>query len=289
MSILTTDKIKGFMSLSKPRITALLDLAAIAGVFLAYDVKPASMNLWNIVLMLIGGSLAASGCSILNGAIEVRRDSLMSRTSMRPTVTGEIGVREAKTLGLALIAAGVMVGLAVNYLTSAFILLGSIVYILVYTVWLKPRHVSNIVIGGLAGSAAVWAGYASVSGRFDFPSLILGLLVFMWTPGHFWSLALRLKEDYERAGYPMLPVLLDERKSALAIAISNLLMLPFALALFFYLGYIYLYLSMSFSAMLIYFSFRLLRNPTGIEAWRSFKISSPYLALILIAVIVSRI
>ncbi|BBL48152.1 protoheme IX farnesyltransferase [Metallosphaera sedula] len=273
-----------YAKLSKPRIIWLLDLAALSGAFLSGKLMPLS-----ILAVLVGGTFASAGSMIINEGIEIDKDKVMKRTSKRPTVMGYVSQKEAIYVGIALLTLGTLVGLLDNPLTSFFILLGGLVYVLVYTVWLKPRSPLNIVIGGLAGSAAAWAGYASTTSSFTIPSLLLGLLIFMWTPGHFWALALKFKEDYSRAGIPMLPVIMPENFSAKMIALSNALMIPFALALYLYAGVIYGIVAGILSAVQMYFSVRLMRNPTGEEAWRSFKFSSPYLAILLILIILTRL
>ncbi|MEM3276998.1 MAG: heme o synthase, partial [Metallosphaera sp.] len=270
--------------LSKPRIIWLLDLAALAGAFLSGKLMPL-----NILVVLVGGTLASGGSMIVNEGIEIDRDKVMKRTSKRPTVMGYVSKKEAIYVGSSLLILGTLIGLLDNPLTAFFILLGGLVYILVYTVWLKPRSPLNIVIGGLAGSAAAWAGFASTTSSFTLSSLLLGLLIFMWTPGHFWALALRFREDYSRAGIPMLPVIMNENFSAKMIAISNALMIPFALALALFSGVVYAIVSLILSIIQMYFSIRLMRKPTGEEAWRSFKFSSPYLAILLILIIITHL
>lgn len=289
MTVTLTPKIQAYVKLSKPKIVYLLDLAAIAGAALGIKGFLAGRLVISILLMLIGGSLAAAGAGMVNEGLEVDRDKLMKRTSWRPTVSGKVSRNEAILVGSLMVGIGTLVGLLDNVITSLFILLGALIYIFVYTIWLKPRTSWNIVIGGFAGSAAAWAGYASVTGRFDLASFLLGLLIFMWTPGHFWSLALKMKEDYRKAGYPMLPVRTTERRSAIYIAVSNILMLPVALSLTVYAGLVYGLITLISSAILLYFSYRLIRRPTAEEAWTSFKVSSPYLAVILIALIISKI
>jgi len=273
-----------YAKLSKPRIIWLLDLAALSGAFLSGRFLP-----MNLLLVLVGGTLASAGSMIVNEGIEIDRDKVMRRTSKRPTVMGYVSRKEAIYVGTVMLTAGTLLGLVDNVWTAFFILLGGLVYILVYTVWLKPRTPLNIVIGGLAGSAAAWAGYASSTNSFTLASLFLGLLIFMWTPGHFWALALRFKEDYGRAGIPMLPVIMNENFSAKMIALSNALMIPFALVLSLYAGTMYMVVAVLLSIIQMYFSIRLMRNPTGEEAWRSFKFSSPYLAILLILIVLSRI
>ncbi len=286
MAVSLGNRLLFYVNLSKPRIIWLLDLAALGGYFLAFRT---TINWIALVAVLIGGTLASGGAMIVNGGWEIEKDSKMKRTSKRPTVLGYVTRNEAMTVGASLVALGTLVGLIANPLTAFFVFLGAFIYVFVYTIWLKPRHPANIVIGGFAGSAAAWAGYAALSGRFDMASFILGFLIFMWTPGHFWSLALRFKDDYARAGVPMLPVVTDEKKAAIAIAISNALMIPVALLLYFYSNFIYLGVALVFSALLMVYSIKLIKNPTAEEAWTSFKISAPYLAIILIALIISKI
>ncbi|BFH74548.1 heme o synthase [Sulfurisphaera javensis] len=290
MSINISRKLVDYIKLSKPRVISLLDLAAIAGFVLGL---PKVVNITSIIIsflaVLIGGSLAAGGGMIINGGLEIERDSKMKRTSWRPTVKGEVGKREAYMVGAIFIVAGTLLGFLANPLTALFIALGSFIYVVIYSIWLKPRTWWNIVIGGFAGSASAWAGFAASSDTFTLLSFLLGFLIFMWTPGHFWSLALRFRDDYKNAEIPMLPVLKDEKTSAKAIAVSNALMIPFALLIGLYVGLIYTIVALLASVMLLYTSFKLYRNPTAEEAWESFKLSSPYLAIILITLIVIKL
>jgi protoheme IX farnesyltransferase len=284
MATSPTVKLIYYAKLSKPRIIWLLDLAALAGAALS-----SKFLLIPLISVLVGGTLASGGAMIINEGIEIDKDKVMKRTSKRPTVMGYVSKKEAILVGSVMLVLGTAIGLIANPLTSFFILLGGLIYILVYTIWLKPRTPLNIVIGGFAGSAAAWAGYAAMTDSFTISSLLLGLLIFMWTPGHFWSLALKYKEDYSKAGIPMLPVLLPEKDSAKYIAISNALMAPFALILYLYVGLPYLIVTSIMTALLLYNSMVLFRNPTTEEAWKSFKISAPYLAVILLTIIILKI
>jgi protoheme IX farnesyltransferase len=284
MATSPTVKLIYYAKLSKPRIIWLLDLAALAGAALS-----SKFLLIPLISVLAGGTLASGGAMIINEGIEIDKDKVMKRTSKRPTVMGYVSKKEAILVGSVMLVLGTAIGLIANPLTSFFILLGGLIYILVYTIWLKPRTPLNIVIGGFAGSAAAWAGYAAMTDSFTISSLLLGLLIFMWTPGHFWSLALKYKEDYSKAGIPMLPVLLPEKDSAKYIAISNALMAPFALILYLYVGLPYLIVTSIMTALLLYNSMVLFRNPTAEEAWKSFKISAPYLAVTLLTIIILKI
>ncbi|HII73593.1 MULTISPECIES: heme o synthase [Sulfurisphaera] len=290
MAISLSRKLIDYIKLSKPRVISLLDLAAIAGFVLGL---PKAINITSIIVsflaVIIGGSLASGGGMIINGGLEIEKDKKMKRTSWRPTVKGEVGRKEAYAIGSIFIVVGTLIGFLANPLTALFIALGAFIYVVIYSIWLKPRTWWNIVIGGFAGSAAAWAGFAASSGSFTLLSFLLGFLIFMWTPGHFWSLALRFRDDYKNAEIPMLPVLTDERTSAKAIAISNALMVPFALLIGLYAGLIYLIVSTIVSAFLLYVSVKLYLNPTADEAWESFKLSSPYLAIILLTLIIVKL
>lgn len=286
-----SQKLIDYIKLSKPRVIGLLDLAAVTGFVLGL---PKNVNLTTLIIsllvMLIGGSLAASGGMIINGGLEIERDKKMKRTSNRPTVKGEVSRKEAYIVGAILVILGVLLGFLANPLTAFFIALGAFIYIAIYSIWLKPRTWLNIIIGGFAGSTAVWAGFSASSGSFSLLSFLLGFLIFMWTPGHFWSLALRFREDYKNAEIPMLPVLTDEKTAAKAIAISNTLMVPFALLVGLYIGdVIYMIVTSFISALLLYISVKLYLNPTKDEAWKSFKFSSPYLAIILVTLIITKL
>ncbi|BCU67137.1 protoheme IX farnesyltransferase [Sulfolobales archaeon HS-7] len=284
-----TISLKDYLTLNKPRILVLLDLAALAGAFLGIRLPFSLKQLIIMVLLLIAGSLASGGAGMINEGLEVDRDRVMKRTSKRPTVVGSVTPNVSILIGAIQSVVGVILGLLINPLTALFIALGVLIYVFLYTMYLKPRTWWNIVIGGFAGSAAAWAGFSAITGSFSVQAFLLGLLIFMWTPGHFWSLALRMREDYINANYPMLPSLTTERNSALAIAISNFLMLPLAFSLYFYTNIIYLYGCVILSMLIIYSSVKLLINPTKEEAWESFKLSSPYLALIFILIMISRL
>jgi len=279
MSVGLSKKVSDYINLAKPRVISLLDMAAIAGFILGVS----KTTMWlNILPVLVGGSLAAGGGMIINGGLEIEKDKMMTRTSWRPTVKGEVSRKEAYIVGTSLAIIGTLISLLDNPLTAFFVALGFLIYVFVYSIFLKPRTWLNIIIGGFAGSAAAWAGYSASSNSFTLESLLLGLLIFAWTPGHFWSLALRFKDDYKKAEIPMLPILVSEKTSAIAIAISNILMIPIVLAFYLYFGLFYLVIASAISAILLYFNARLIKNPTEEEAWTSFKISSPYLAVILL-------
>src|SRR5205823_5418070 len=171
----------------------------------------------------------------------------------------------------------------INLLTAAMIGLGFAIYIGVYTVGLKRAHVSNIVIGGLAGSCPALAGSAAATNAISLPAILIALLVFLWTPGHFWALAYRSREDYRRARLPMLPAVSDERTSAWAIALSSTVVAVASIAFVFTAAFDALYLGVALfsGAILLGFAAKFLASPSDETAWAGYKFSGIYLALLL--------
>ncbi|MCU0507323.1 MAG: heme o synthase [Anaerolineae bacterium] len=272
------------VALFKLRIVALLLVAALGGAFLAAGGRPAARD---ILVLLLAGAASAGGASALNEYIERDRDALMQRTrKRRPLATGAIEPRVALLSGLALVFGSVLLTLPFDPILSVFLFLGAFIYVVVYTLWLKPRTSLNIVIGGLAGSCAVLSGSAAAGAWADPGALLLALMLFFWTPIHFWSLALVYREDYEQVGVPMLPVTVSRRAAAgwalahgVGVAASALL-----LALRPGLGLAYLLPAAAMSALLLGRAVALVADPTVERAWQAFHTSNLYLLVILVAV-----
>ncbi|MEM0375089.1 MAG: heme o synthase, partial [Nitrososphaerota archaeon] len=223
-----------------------------------------------------------------NNALDADLDAKMRRTARRPVPSGRVGRGTALLLGVALTSASTLLALVLfNPLTALSMLLGALSYVLLYTLYLKRRTDLNIVIGGVAGSFPPLAGSAAAAGTFTPISVAVALLVLLWTPGHFWSLAIRASEDYRRAGLPMMPVTRGVRATALAIAASNALLLACwaALALLLKDPVPFLLTTSVPTAMLALETVRLLRRPDEANAWRSFKLSSPWLLFVLVGIV----
>jgi len=191
-------------------------------------------------------------------------------------------------LGLGLVALGIITAtLTLNVLGTFFIALGAFVYVPVYTLVLKPRTSWNIVLGGFAGSCAALAGWYSVTWSGAAVGWILGALVFVWTPSHFWSLAVITEEDYSAVGVPMLPSVVGPEAASKYIVANTLLLIPVSLLLAFFLTspglFIYLGVAAVFGSLLLWTNIKLLRKPTKSNAWLAFKFSSPYLAVVFLA------
>jgi protoheme IX farnesyltransferase len=221
--------IKSYVSLTKPRIIELLLVTTVPTMFLASNGWPD----WYLVLAtLIGGALAAGGANALNNVVDRDIDALMDRTAHRPLVTGKVSVRGAVALGITLSLLSVIwLESQVNTLAALFAASAIVFYVCVYTLLLKRRTSSNIVWGGAAGCFPVLIGWAAVTNSISLAPIVLFLIVFWWTPPHYWPLSMQYRKDYENAGIPMLPVVADREKVASQIAIYSWIMVATTLVL----------------------------------------------------------
>lgn len=275
--------------LFKLRIVFLLVVAATGGTFLAAGDWPG----WNALLLIwITGGMAAAGSSALNQYWERRSDATMVRTSHRPLVTGEIAdPRWVPVVGLLLIVIPSLVVFPFNPALTFFLLAGAFIYVVVYTIWLKPRTLLNVVIGGAAGSAAVLSGSAA-AGMWNAPgALVLAFILFFWSPFHFWSLALIYRDEYEKADFPMLPAKTSPRAAAWWIALHAAVtgIAGLALVLLPFLGWIYLVPVVLVTASLFWRTVKLILDPSPINARGVFISSNFYLLVLLVAVCVGTV
>lgn len=272
--------------LFKLRVVSLLVFASVGGAMIASHGAPA---LGDLLILLLTGTLSAAGASALNQYVERHKDGAMKRTSRRPLVTGEVRPAVALLGGLALIAAAILIALAVGNPALAFFLgLGAFIYVGIYTIWLKPRSVLNVVIGGAAGSAAVMSGGAAVGAWSDPGVIVLAALLFTWSPIHFWSLALAYRADYQRASMPMLPVVASARRAVGWMVLHAAATGAFGLALAAHgaLGWAYLVPVAPVTLWLLVESGRLIHDYTGPRAMSVFKVSNIYLSVILAAIVI---
>lgn len=272
--------------LFKARIVSLLLLAATGGAFLGAGGWPGGRPL---LLLFITGGMAASGASALNQYLERNSDSLMGRTRQRPLVTGAIR-RPAYVLvvGVLLVLAPVLAVWPTNPALAFFLLLGALIYVAVYTIWLKPRSLLNIVIGGAAGSAAVMSGGAAV-GAWQNPAVIaLALLLFLWTPSHFWTLAILYRDEYQRADVPMLPARTTPTQAAWWVLVHTSAsgLASLALASTPGLGLLYLVTVSLITIDWFRRNFQLIVRPTPQNARSLFIGSNVYLTIVLLALCV---
>ncbi|MDV3277310.1 MAG: heme o synthase [Nitrososphaerales archaeon] len=278
--------------MTKPRITPLLVFVAVGSSVIASRGLPPIPVLVGI---LVGGTLAAAGSLTLNSYLEMDIDAKMKRTQNRPLPAQRIvPPSHAVILGSALLTVGIIVAfLTVNLVATFFIGLGAFVYIPVYTIFLKPRTSWNIVLGGFAGSCAALAGWYAVTFANPIVGWILGALVFVWTPSHFWSLAVLMEEDYSAVGIPMLPSVVGSARASKYIVANTLLLIPVSLLVSPFLNgiglLIYLVAAIVFDALLLATNIKLLRSPTKANAWLAFKFSAPYLAVIFLIAMVGAV
>jgi protoheme IX farnesyltransferase len=276
--------VNDYIQLIKPKIIPLLLLVALASAVIAARAIPP----YPILIGLLGaGTLTSAGALTINSYLESDIDARMKRTRKRPLPSNRVAPARALTLGLVLLGSGAVFSLMLlPLLATLFILLGALVYIPVYTIWLKPRTSWNIVLGGFAGSCAALAGWYAITTANPVIAWILAALVFVWTPSHFWSLAVITEEDYSAAGIPMLPSVVGVKKATKFIVINTLLLIPISLLFYVYLsgegGTIYLVGAFIFDLLILATNVKLLLAPTKSNAFLAFKFSSPYLALIFV-------
>jgi len=274
--------------LIKPRIMLLLDLTAVAAFVVA---SGPSLGLVKMFGLLLAGSLASGGAAALNCYLDRDLDGRMGRTRSRPIPKGVVEPSRGLEFGLLLIGGGALTSLYfLPLLATVFILLGAFIYVIFYTEWLKRRTTLNIVLGGSAGSCAPLAGWAAATGQVGLAAWLMALLVFVWTPSHFWGLAMRAVDDYSEAGIPMLPVVVGEKKAAQYIAVNTLLLVPLSLAFFplGVFGLVYLLIAGVFGLWLLIVDLKLAFDPSKSRAWTAFKVSSPYLAIVFLAMVLDK-
>lgn len=280
---------RAYLSLTKPRLMWLLCFVALAGIGLATATTGIPVTTDVVIGTLLGGMLAIGSSGTFNHVIERDVDQQMKRTADRPTATDSISVRNAVTFGVLLGVASIAVFLAlVNVLAAALGLLAIAFYSVVYTVILKPNTTQNIVIGGAVGAIPALIGWAAITGSIGLPALVLGLLIFLWTPAHFYNLALAYKTDYEQGGFPMLPI---ERGEAVTLRhivwyFGATLLAAVSLALVSPLGTLYAVTVVLFAAVFLIAIVQLYEERTPATAFRSFHASNAFLGVMMLVIII---
>lgn len=278
--------LKEILEISKPRIVVLLVITAVTSMYAASKLIGPELDNLGLLHIIIAGGLASAGSSALNHYYDRDIDPLMKRTSTRPIPSGRIKPNSVLIYGLSVSIISVVYGaLTLNYVSAFFIALGIFFYVIVYTVWLKRLNSSNIVIGGFAGSAASMAGWSAATGSLDILGFLIGFLVFVWTPSHFWCLAMKMKDEYAQAKIPMLPVLIGMQKTSTYILINTLILLPYSLVLYaFGMGLVYTGIAAAAGGLMLIYHYRLTKVPTSEFAWKAYKVTAPYLTIIFLAV-----
>jgi len=277
---------KEIVEISKPRIIVLLVITAVTSMYAASKLVGPELDNLGLLHIIVAGSLASAGSSALNHYYDRDIDPKMTRTSKRPIPSGRMTASKVLIYGLAVSCISVIYGyFALNPVSAFFIALGIFSYVIIYTVWLKRLNSSNIVIGGIAGSAASWAGWSAATGSMDLLGFLVGFLVFVWTPSHFWCLAMKIKDEYAQAEIPMLPVVIGMQRTSKYILGNTLILLPYSLLLSaFGMGLIYTIIAAASGGLMLAYHFKLTKNPTSEFAWKAYKVTAPYLTIIFIAV-----
>jgi heme o synthase len=273
---------RDYVTLTKPRIMTLLLVTGAAGMFVgAQGVPPIGL----LVVTMLGLALACGGASALNHVLDRDIDLLMgSRTEARPVASGRVSPAQALEFGILLSAVSFsLLASAVNVLTAVLALIGNLFYVLVYTRWLKRSTPQNIVIGGAAGAVPPLVGYAAATGSLALPALWLFLIVFLWTPPHFWALAMMIKNAYATAGVPMLPVVRGDRETARQIVGYSLAMVAFTIFVGIWFGPLYTAAAIILGAVFISLAVLLRRDLSRARAKVLFHYSLLYLALLFTA------
>jgi heme o synthase len=278
---------RDLISLTKPRIISLLLLTTVAPMYIA-----GTPNWRTVLVVIVGGYLMAGGANAVNMYFDRDIDEYMARTRLRPIPSGRMPAPAVLAFGIALAGAATwLLAHFVNVLTAALAVGGFYCYVLVYTRWLKRTTPHNIVIGGAAGAFPPLVGYAAATGRLDLTAVYLFLIIFYWTPPHFWALALLKQRDYDRAGVPMAPLVWGERRTMdqmlwYTVLLSALTLLPVAFGAF---GLIYAASAVVLDAVLLAGVLRIRRpGPWTSSAWWVYKFSLMYLALLFAAMVVDR-
>jgi protoheme IX farnesyltransferase len=278
-----------YVALTKPRIIELLLVTTFPAMVVAADGIP---NLWLVAATLIGGSLAAGGANTINCFLDRDIDAIMGRTHGRPIPAGLISPQRALIFGIALsIISFTFLTLAVNLLTASLAVSGILFYVFIYTLWLKRSTVENIVIGGAAGAVPPLCGWAAVTNSLDAAPILMFAIIFLWTPPHFWALAIRFQDEYAAAGVPMLPVThgaIEARKRSLVYTAITV----FASLLLYAtgdLGEVYLAVAAVTGVAFLWLAWRQIQVATAAAAMRVFHFSLYYLAVLFLAMVADRL
>lgn len=281
--------IKDYFELTKPRIMLFLLLTAYCAMVVANKGIP---PVGNSLLILIGLALSTGGSAVLNMWYDRDIDKLMARTKERPIVSGRIRPLHALLFGLTLCLASILeLGFTVNWFSAWLSLGGTVYYVVIYTIWLKRNTPHNIVIGGGAGAFPPLIGWAGITGHLGWPAIVMFMIIFLWTPPHFWALALFKKSDYGLARIPMMPNVRGEKTTKSQMILYTVLLVLCSILLFFthVVGVFYLIMAIVLGLVFLGYCLRLLREASPDVRWarKSFFYSLVYLALLFFSMVVN--
>lgn len=280
---------RNYWELIKPKIVLLLVFTGIAGMLVAYREIGRFPDALQLGVGFAAIFLGSAGAEVLTNYHDRDIDSVMKRTKKRPIPSGRVSARDALIFGMVASVLSVLLAYWLDWLAAAFMLIGLVDNVVVYSLWLKRRSWLNIILGGISGGMPVLVGYSAVAGAVSPLAIFMSALVIVWIPTHIWSLAIKVKEDYKEARVPMLPVIVSERVGTLCIAITSSLLAVFSLAIVFVVNVspFYIVCALVLGAGILGYSVKLAVDRTEKTAWTLFKISSPYLTLIFAVLILN--
>jgi protoheme IX farnesyltransferase len=289
VSLEVRSRVGAYVALTKPRIIELLLVTTLPTmVVAARGIPPLRL----MVATLIGGALAAGGANAINMYVDRDIDAVMTRTARRPLVTGEVAPQNALIFAVILeVVAFVELWRQVNLLSAVLAVSATLFYVFVYTLWLKRSSTQNIVIGGAAGAVPVLVGWAAVRGSIGWPPIVLFLIIFVWTPPHFWALAFKYRDDYSAARVPMLPSVAGFAHTARQIIIYTLMLwvatLVFAPVAG--MGLVYITAAVILGGIFMFYALELRRTASPVQAMRLFTYSISYVTLLFAAMAVDQL
>jgi protoheme IX farnesyltransferase len=279
-------KIGGYVALTKPRIIELLLVTTLPTMVVARRGVPSG---WLILATLVGGTLAAGGANAVNMYVDRDIDAVMHRTRNRPLVTGVVTPAAALTFAVVLeVVAFAELWAFVNLLSAVLAVSATLFYVFVYSLWLKRSSTQNIVVGGAAGAVPVLVGWSSVTGHLGWPPVVLFALIFVWTPSHFWALAVRYRDDYGAANVPMLPAVASIAQVARQILVYSALLVAVSLAFaaVAHMGWIYTAVAVVAGALYLVYAWQVQRDESAKSAMRLFRYSITYVTVLFAAMAV---
>ena len=286
--------IKNYYELTKPNVWWLLVFTSIGAMIRAGGIGN-EFHIANeiILLVILSVTFGTAGAESISNYIDRDIDAIMNRTKNRPIPTGRIKAKKALLFGIILSSGAIIFSFLIDYINefnffpiiTFLMIFGLFDYIIIYSSILKRKTLLNIILGGFSGAVPALIGYTAVSKTLTVEGLLIATLVFLWIPAHIWSLSLKFKDDYTLAKIPMLPVVMDLKTSIRLIALSSILLVVFSLLLY-NIGTIYFVTAIISGIIVLVTSIQLVLNPTTQRAWKLFKITSPYLAIIFLAMII---
>jgi protoheme IX farnesyltransferase len=282
--------VKLYWELSKPKIVMLLVFTGIAGMLVAYKQIGQTPSLVALGIGFVAILLGSAGAEVLTNYHDRDIDSMMKRTHNRPIPTGRVTPRNALIFGLVASGLSVLLSAYFNWLAAACMLFGLVDNVGVYSLWLKRRSWLNIILGGISGGMPVLVGYTAIAGAITPLALFMSALVIVWIPTHIWSLAIKEREEYRAAKIPMLPVIVNERVATVCIAFTSSLLVVFSLAILLVpnaASPFYIVSAAALGATILGYSVKLAVDKTTKTAWTLFKLSSPYLTVIFIVIVLN--